>query len=128
MGIEPTSVHNKVDTISIGPLQTAITATDVIAAFNMPYDGYFIGASMAAGTIDAANADETYVLTITEGATTICTLTFPRATAADTPVVGTPTAAQQMVAKDSTIKATLTLGGTSPSITLAYIILSFVRA
>lgn len=122
MALEDLMVSGAVETITISQ-GAALTADATLATLYMPYAGRLLG-GYAGGTIDLADTDETYAITVKNATTLMSTVTI---TATTTGTEGVNVAAAQAFSKGAKIVVALDVGGTSPSFSLGSVTLVIAR-
>lgn len=101
-----------------------LTATATPITFKAPFPCAVVGVTAHAKTIDKSSTDETYTVDIKEGAGSILSAPISLA-AADTIYEGTVT--DTLIADEATLSVVITLGGTTPSLTDAAVLLVLKR-
>lgn len=101
-----------------------ITATATPIKFKVPYPCTVIGVTATAATLDLTSTDETYTVDVKEGGTSILSSAISLAAAG---TVYDGTVSDTALADEATITVVLTLGGTTPSLTDATVLLVLKR-
>lgn len=101
-----------------------ITATATPIKFKLPFPATVVGVTASAVTLDTGDANETYTVDIKEGATSILSSAISLAAAG---TIYDGTLSDTTIADEATLSVVFTLGGTTPSLTDATVLLVLKR-
>lgn len=101
-----------------------ITATATPIVFKAPFPCTVVGVTASAAVLDKTDTNETYTVDVKEGATSILASAVSLAAAG---TIYDATISDNAIADEATVSVVITLGGTTPSLTDATVLLVLKR-